>query len=94
MTYPEPALEAVILAGETPVDPSVAKRLVALANKIRQVESLGLAEVPSTRLLVHVARLIASGLPPRQACDVGLVPALTDDAELATALRDLVALVF
>lgn len=94
MTYPEASLEVAILRGETPVELAVAKRLVALAGKIRAVESLGLAEVPSTRLLVHVARLIASGLPPRQACEVGLVNALTDDADLAAALRDLVALVF
>ena len=89
-----PELEAVILVGESSVDAAVAKRLVALANKIRHVDSLGLAEIPSTRLLVAAARLIASGLPPRLACDVAIVQALTDDDDLVTALRDLVALVF
>lgn len=94
MTYPTPDLEQTILVGESAVDPGVAKRLVALADKVRQAGSLGLAEVPSTRLLVHTARLIESGLPPRLACDVGLVQALTDEPELQVALRDLVALVF
>ncbi|MCA9490013.1 MAG: AAA family ATPase [Myxococcales bacterium] len=91
---PAPELEAVILVGESSVDAAVAKRLVALANKIRHVDSLGLAEIPSTRLLVAAARLIASGLSPRLACDVAIVQALTDDDDLVTALRDLVALVF
>lgn len=94
LDYPTPDLEVAILTGESGVDQPVARRLVALAGKVRQAGSLGLAELPSTRLLVHAARLIESGLPPRQACDVAIVGALTDEAELQAALRDLVALVF
>lgn len=91
---PAPEVECAVLEGETGIDKGVGKRLVALAGKIRSAEGLGLTELPSTRLLVHTARLVASGLPPRLACDVGLVAPLTDDPELALALRDLVALVF
>ena len=94
MSYPVERLEIDILVGETAVEPAVAKRLVALANRIRAADGLGLSESPSTRLLVHTARLVESGLPPRTACEVGLVQPLTDDIELATALRDLVALAF
>lgn len=94
LAYPAPAVEVAVLVGETGAPEAVARRLVALAGKVRAVESLGLAEVPSTRLLVHTARLIGSGVPPRLACDAGLVQALTDDPDLAAALRDLVALVF
>ncbi len=92
--YPAAAVEAEILRGETGVEPGLARRLVALAGKVRAVEHLGLAEQPSTRLLVDAARLIGSGLPARLACRVAIVEPLTDDPELAQAIMDLVCLVF
>lgn len=92
--YPRAKVEQEVLIGETRVDPAVARRLVALAGRIRGAEALGLTEAPSTRLLVHAARLMASGLPPRLACESALVEPLTDDPEVGGALRDLVALVF
>jgi len=92
--YPPPAVEVEILQGESGADSATRKKLVALAGKLRQVEPLGLAEMPSTRLLVNAARLIAAGLPPRAACNSAIVESLTDDPEIAAGLRDLVALVF
>jgi nitric oxide reductase NorQ protein len=92
--YPEPAVEAEILIGETGIDEGAARKLVALAAKLRGVEVLGLAERPSTRLLVNAARLLQAGIPPRKACGYAIVEALTDDLEVADGLRDLVALVF
>lgn len=92
--YPAPDVEAEIVVGETGAEWSVAKRLVALAGKIRAGAHLGLAEAPSTRLLVDTARLIASGLPARLACRVGVVEPLTDEPELTQALLDLCALAF
>jgi nitric oxide reductase NorQ protein len=94
MDYPEPKLELEILRGETGVDAAVAGKLVALVGKLREVEPLGLAEAPSTRLLVNAARMIQAGMPPRAACNAAIVDALTDDADIAAGLRDLVALVF
>lgn len=92
--YPNAALEQEILEKETEVSPADAKRLVALASKMRGLDELGLAEVPSTRLLVNTARLMHEGVLPRLACQVGLVRPLTDEPELQEALDDLVALVF
>ncbi len=92
--YPVAAVEQEILEGETGCPPATAKRLVALAGKMRSVRELGLAEVPSTRLLVDAARLIAAGVPPRLACGAAIVEPLTDDRELARGLAELVALVF
>ena len=66
--YPAADVECEILVGETGADAATARRLVALAGKLREVEPLGLAEAPSTRLLVNAARLIQAGLPPRAAC--------------------------
>lgn len=92
--HPPPDVEQEIVVGETGVDGKVATRLVALAAKIRGVDHLGLPEKPSTRLLVGTARLIASGLPGRLACRVGIVEPLTDDPEVSGALADLCDLVF
>ena len=92
--YPSPSVEAEIVEHESGVDAKSAKRLVALANKIRGLDELGLAESASTRLLVSAGALIREGLPPRLACDVAIVQPLTDDSALAGALRDVASLVF
>lgn len=94
MRWPPPAVEEKILVGETGVDPGVAKRLVALGQKLRGADALGLAEAPSTRLLVDAAALIRTGLDARVACRAGIVDALTDEDDIATAMQDLVNLVF
>ncbi|CAM2069696.1 CbbQ/NirQ/NorQ/GpvN family protein [Sulfidibacter corallicola] len=92
--YPAPAVEREILMGETGIDAATAKKLVALAGKLRQAEMLGIAEVPSTRLLVDAAYLLSAGLPPRLACRTAIVEALTDDHETIKAMCDIVALCF
>jgi hypothetical protein len=55
---------------------------------LRNLQDHGLAEVPSTRLLVATARLIKAGIAKRDACYFGLVAPLTDDASLISAMRD------
>ena len=64
------------------------------AAKVRSLETLGLAELPSTRLLVDAALLIRSGLGARAACRAGVVEPLTDDPDVRDGLMDLVNLVF
>lgn len=92
--YPSAEVEQKVLVGETGADEATAKRLVALANKVRALHELGLAQPPSTRLLVDAAHLIRAGLPPRLACRVAVAEPLTDEPDLLAALGDLVALVF
>lgn len=94
MTYPDASIEAEIVANEAGVDPGVAKRLVAFARKIRELNEAGLAETASTRLLVAAARLVRGGVPPRTACRVAVVEPLTDDPTTAQALGDLADLAF
>ncbi|HEB89182.1 MAG TPA: CbbQ/NirQ/NorQ/GpvN family protein [Deltaproteobacteria bacterium] len=94
LSHPDPDVELEILQGETGIDTANGKKLCALVHKLRELEPLGLAEMPSTRLIVNAARLIQAGLPARMACDAAIVESLTDDAEIASGLRDLVALVF
>lgn len=87
--YPDAKIEAEILVSETGVDSRVAKKLVNIANKIRNLTELGLTETVSTRLLVDAAKLIHSGLPKRLSVHVAVVEPLTDDPEVISALKDL-----
>jgi nitric oxide reductase NorQ protein len=92
--FPPPALETEIVAHEGGVGLRTAKELVELARKVRSLRDQGLAEAPGTRLLVSTARLIASGVPAEQACEVALVGPLTDDPDLIAAISDLVTATF
>jgi nitric oxide reductase NorQ protein len=88
--FPPPETEATIVVHESGVDASVAAGLVRLAQRVRRLRDQGLAEAPSTRLLVSTARLIAGGISPRQACRAALVGPLTDDADLVVAISDII----
>lgn len=92
--YAPPAVELEILERETGIDARTGRALVALLGKLRAADSLLLEAAPSTRLGVAAARLIRSGVAPRAACAAAIVEPLTDDPEIASGLRDLVALVF
>lgn len=90
--YPENSLETEIIMSETNTSEDVAKKLVKLGDKIRNLTELGLAETVSTRLLVDAALLINSGLPHRLSCDVAIAEPLTDDNDTLEALKDLISL--
>lgn len=92
--YPSREIEVEIIRGETGIDENNAKRLAALGARLRALDTVALAETPSTRLLVNAARLICRDFPPRAACHTAIVEALTDDREIAEGLRDVVALAF
>jgi nitric oxide reductase NorQ protein len=87
--YPDSKIEAEILVNETDIDPGIAKKLVNIATKIRNLTELGLTETVSTRLLVDAAKLIHSGLPKRLSVQVAVVEPLSDDQEITVALKDL-----
>ena len=90
--YPDNKIETEILINETGVDDDVARKLVKMGAKIRNLTELGLAETVSTRLLVDAAILIKSGLPQRLACNVAIAEPLTDDEDTLEALKDLISL--
>lgn len=94
MGYASAAQEAEIVAGESGVDRAVAKRMVALAHKIRNLPDAGIAETASTRLLVAAASLVAHGMDARLACRAAIVEPLSDDASVRAGLGDLVDLAF
>ena len=86
-----PEAEAAIVAHEGGVDAPTARALVQLGGRLRLLRDRGLAEVPSTRLLVATARLVAGGIPIVDACRVALLAPLTDDPDLLSGMRDLVS---
>jgi len=90
LTFPRPELEIRIVAHEGGVEAAVANGLVGLAGRLRQLRDRGLPEVPSTRLLVAAARLIASGVTVREACRAAVASPLTDDPELLAAVHDVI----
>ena len=87
--YPDTKIEAEILVNETGIEIDIAKKLVNIAAKIRNLTELGLTETVSTRLLVDAAKLIHSGLPKRLSVQVAVVEPLSDDQEITLALKDL-----
>lgn len=88
--FPSLEREARIVQHESGVEHPIAHALVTLAHRLRSLRDHGLAEVPSTRLLVAAAHLIVRGVLPRNACYHALVAPLSDDAALIGAMRDLV----
>jgi nitric oxide reductase NorQ protein len=90
LTFPPPEAERRIVAHEGGVEAEVAGRLVGLGGRLRQLRDRGLPEVPSTRLLVAAARLIACGVGAREACRAAVAAPLTDDPELLAALHDVI----
>ncbi len=88
--FPPPEVERRVVQREAGVDRATATMLVQLATRIRSLRDRGLAEVPSSRLLVATGRLIAAGIEPRTACAVALVAPLSDDPDLLAAMDDVV----
>lgn len=88
--YPRPEVELLIVQHEANVDEITAKKLVALAQALRRLTEQDLEETVSTRLLVMAGRLVTSGISIKTACQAAIVDALTDDADTASALSEVV----
>jgi nitric oxide reductase NorQ protein len=89
--FPPVTVEQEIVVHEGGVDAATAARLTELATRVRRLRDRGLPEVPSTRVLVATARLIARGIAPQAACRAALTGPLTDDPDVLAAVNDLVA---
>ncbi len=92
--YPEAELERRILEKESGIGADTARQLVRFAHMTRNLKGQGLDEGASTRLLVHAAKLIASGVGPQVACRACIAQALSDDAEMLSAISELSASLF
>lgn len=92
--YPNPELERTIIVHESGVDGPTAESLVKFAVMTRNLKGSGLEEGASTRLLVHAAKLIESGIEPVAACNASISQALTDDPEMLAAVHEMATSLF
>lgn len=92
--YPEHETEAEIVAHESGVGVDVAKNLVHIAERARNLKGHGLDEGISTRMLIYAGSLIAKGVAPLAACRVALVRPITDDPDMRDALDSAVTTYF
>ncbi|HVF88678.1 MAG TPA: CbbQ/NirQ/NorQ/GpvN family protein [Blastocatellia bacterium] len=91
--YPPPQLEIEILMHEGGIDEQMARDLVLIGEKVRNLKGHGLEEGVSTRLLVYAAQLVSRGIHPHVACEVSICSPITDDAELQRSIREIVTTV-
>jgi nitric oxide reductase NorQ protein len=92
--YPSREQEARIIQHEASVPDSLAIDLAKLGEKVRHLKEHGLAEGVSTRLLIYAGRLVQKSIPPRRACQVAVVWALTDDREVQRSIEEVVTSIF
>ncbi|WP_055134983.1 CbbQ/NirQ/NorQ/GpvN family protein [Pseudomonas corrugata] len=92
--YPDAAIEAEIVAHEAGITLDIAERLVGIAHCSRALKNKGLDEGISTRMLIYAGMLIGASVDPRQSCDMTMTSALTDDPDMAMALRGFVEAYF
>jgi len=88
MDYLPSEKEKELLMKATGVDESVAKKISSLAKKIRDSESFTVRETVSTRLLIHAAKLIKTGMNIRLACHLAIAEVLSDDKNTVNALKE------
>ena len=93
-SYPSESLECDIVVKESSIDANTAMRLVRFAGMTRNLAGNGLEEGASTRLLVHAAKLMVSGIDPNTACQSAITESLTDEPEMLEAVKELGATLF
>jgi nitric oxide reductase NorQ protein len=88
--FPAADVEEGIVAHEAGVDGATAAELVRFGQAIRRLETGGLREVASTRVLIAAGRLIVEGLSAREAARAAIAGPLTDDVAVGKALNELI----
>jgi nitric oxide reductase NorQ protein len=92
--YPDAALEIEIVAHEAQIDVPLARTLVGIAQRSRGLKHHGLDEGISTRMLIYAGVLIRDGVSPHDSCGMTMTRSLTDDPDMAAALRGFVDAAF
>jgi nitric oxide reductase NorQ protein len=88
--FPAADVEEGIVAHEAGVDSAAAAELVRLGQAIRRLETGGLREVASTRVLIAAGRLVAEGLTMPEAARAAIAGPLTDDVAVGKALGEMI----
>ncbi|WP_420818878.1 CbbQ/NirQ/NorQ/GpvN family protein [Oceaniglobus ichthyenteri] len=92
--FPDPETEIRVVATESGLDPARVAPLVRLGGHIRALSGMDLEEGVSTRLLIYAATLMAGGMGVEKALEAAVIEPLSDDADIQTALRDLITNVY
>lgn len=88
--FPAADIEEGIVAHEAGVDGATAAELVRFGQAIRRLETGGLREVASTRVLIAAGRLVAAGLSMPEAARAAIAGPLTDDVAVGKALSKMI----
>jgi nitric oxide reductase NorQ protein len=88
--FPSPEVEESIVRREAGIDHAVAVELVRFGQAIRRLETGGLREVASTRVLIAAGRLVVEGLSMRDAASAAIAGPLTDDVSVSRGLNELI----
>jgi nitric oxide reductase NorQ protein len=94
LDFPPADVEEKVISHEAGVDHEQAARLVQLAHAIRRLDTAGLREVASTRVLIAAARLHADGVPLYAAARAAVAGPLTDDPVVAAGLNEMISTYF
>ncbi len=92
--FPDPDTEISVVAQESGLDVGRVAPLVRLGGHIRNLSGMDLEEGVSTRLLIYAATLMAGGMGVEKALEAAVIEPLSDDADVQTALRDLVTTIY
>ena len=88
--FPAADVEEGIVAHEAGIDGATAAELVRFAQAIRRLQTGGLREVASTRVLIAAGRLVVEGLSMREAALAAIAGPLTDDVAVGRALDEMI----
>jgi nitric oxide reductase NorQ protein len=87
--FPTPEVEEEVVAHEAGIDRKDAAELVRFGQAIRRLDTAGLREVASTRVLIAAGQLMAEGLSPREAARAAIAGPLTDDESVTRGLVEM-----
>jgi nitric oxide reductase NorQ protein len=90
LDFPPPDVEEKVVCHEAGIDHEQAARLVQLGQVIRRLETAGLREVASTRVLIAAGRLFTEGIPLATAARAAIAGPLTDDPVVTAGLAELI----
>jgi nitric oxide reductase NorQ protein len=90
--YPAAEVEEKIVAQEAHISAQQAAKLVQLGQAIRRLETGGLREVASTRVLIAAGQLVAEGLTLCDAAQAAIAGPLTDDRQVSHGLKKLIGI--
>lgn len=88
--YPAADVEENVVVKEAGIDQQQAAMLVRLGQAIRRLETGGLREVASTRVLIAAGRLVAAGLTLSEAARAAIAGPLSDDAQVTNGLNKMI----